>query len=168
MVKYTVVVHKNLKPHCNIVNWFSPETLRISPPGFIITKVCTEQTELTNYDGQAVTIEKGTVVHIPVYSIHNDPNYFPNPSCFNPNRFESADLKMLRDKGLFFPFGHGHRMCLGMRFSTLQIKAAIVEIVSNFEISVNPRTIEPITVEPKDFLYLAVHDVYLDYKFIGK
>lgn len=77
-------------------------------------------------------------------------------------------MKMLRDRGLFFPFGHGPRMCLGMRFSTLQIKAAIVEIVSNFEIDVNPRTIEPIVVRPKDFLYLAVRDVYLDYKVIRK
>lgn len=144
------------------------ETLRISPPGFTITKVCTEQTELINADGTPVTIDKDTVVHIPVYSIHNDPEYFPNPSSFDPDRFESADLKMLRDRGIFFPFGQGPRMCLGMRFSTLQIKAAIVEIVSHFEISVNPRTKEPIIVRPKDFLYLAVNDVYLDYKVIGQ
>lgn len=148
--------------------FFITETLRISPPGFTITKVCTEQTELINYDGKPVTIEKDTVVHIPVYSIHNDPEYFPNPTTFDPDRFESADLKTLRDQGLFFPFGHGPRMCLGMRFSTLQIKAAIVEIVSNFEISVNPRTKEPIVVRPKDFLYLAINNVYLDYKIIVK
>lgn len=130
--------------------------------------MCTEQTELINYDGNPVTIEKDTVIHIPVYSIHNDPEYFPDPTTFNPDRFESADLKELRDKGLFFPFGHGPRMCLGMRFSTLQIKAAIAEIVSNFEISVNPRTKEPIIVKPKDFLYLAINEVYLDYKVIAK
>ncbi|XP_037039727.1 probable cytochrome P450 28a5 [Bradysia coprophila] len=142
------------------------ETLRISPPGFVVMKVCTEQTELINHDGKPVTIEKGTVVHIPIYSIHNDPDYFPNPTTFDPDRFESVDLKTMRDKGLFFPFGHGHRMCLGMRFSTLQIKAAIAAIVSNFEISVNPRTVEPIIVKPKEFLYLAVNNVYLDYKAI--
>lgn len=133
-----------------------------------MTKVCTEETELIDFNGKPVTIDRGTVVHIPIYSIHNDSEHFPNSQCFDPNRFESADLKTLRDKGLFFPFGHGHRMCLGMRFSTLQIKAAIVEIVRNFEISVNPRTVQPIIVKPKDFLYLAVHNVFLDYKFIGK
>lgn len=41
------------------------ETLRISPPGFTITKVCTEATELKNYDGKPVKIEKGMVVQIP-------------------------------------------------------------------------------------------------------
>lgn len=144
------------------------ETLRISPPGFTITKVCTEATELKNYDGKPVKIEKGMVVQIPIYSIHNDPDLFANPHIFNPDRFDGVDLKLLRDEGKFFPFGHGPRMCLGMRFSTLQIKAAIAEIVSHFEISVNPRTNEPIIVQPKDFLYLHIHDIFLDYKLISQ
>ena len=146
---------------------FFVETLRISPPGFTITKVCTEPIELENYNGQPLTIDKGTVVQIPVYSIHNDPTIFTNPSEFNPERFDGVDLKVLRDEGKFFPFGHGPRMCLGMRYSTLKIKAAVVEIIKNFEISVNPRTKEPIIVEPKDFLYLHIHDIFLDYKVIA-
>lgn len=65
-----------------------PETLRISPPGFLISKVCGEDTELVDYNGQAVHIENGTVLQIPMYSIHNDPNYYPNPREFNPDRFD--------------------------------------------------------------------------------
>lgn len=52
----------------------------------------------------------------------------------------------------------------GMRFSVLQIKAAIVEIVRNFDISVNGRTQEPLTVTPENYLYLPVHNIFLDYK----
>lgn len=107
------------------------------------------------------------VVQIPIYSIQNDPEIFPNPRIFNPDRFDGVDLKVLRDEGKFFPFGHGPRMCLGMRYSTLKIKAAIAEIVSNFEISINPRTKEPVIIKPKDFLYLPVHDIFLDYKVIA-
>lgn len=147
---------------------FFAETLRISPPGFTITKVCTEPIELENYNGKPLKIEKGMVVQIPIYSIHNDSDIYPNPHIFNPDRFDGVDLKVLRDEGKFFPFGHGPRMCLGMRYSTLKIKAAIAEIVSNFEISVNPRTKEPIIVKPKDFLYLHVHDIFLDYKSIAE
>lgn len=145
---------------------FHTETLRISPPGFTITKVCTESIELENYNGKMVKIEEGTVVQIPIYSIHNDPDIFPNPHTFDPDRFNGADLKQLRDEGKFFPFGHGPRICLGMRYSTLLIKAAIAEIVKNFEITVNSRTKEPIIVAPKDFLYLHIHDIFLDYKLI--
>lgn len=52
----------------------------------------------------------------------------------------------------------------GMRFSTLQIKAAIVEIVRNFEITVNARTPDPLIVMPENYLYLPVHNIFLDYK----
>lgn len=124
---------------------------------------------MINYNGKPVTIEAGTVVHIPIYSIHNDPDYYPNPSKFDPERFDEShcsDLKTLRDEGIFFPFGHGPRMCLGMRFSTFQIKAAIVEVVKNFDITVNKRTVEPIIVKPKDFLYMPIHDIYLDYALL--
>lgn len=129
--------------------------------------MCTEPIELDNYDGKAVKIEKGTVVQIPIYSIHNDPDLFPNPHTFDPDRFDGVDMKALRDEGKFFPFGHGPRQCLGMRYSTLVIKAAIAEVVSNFELSVNPRTKEPINIHPKDFLYLHIHDIFLDYKLIS-
>lgn len=144
------------------------ESLRISPPGFTISKVCTESIDLENYDGNAVTIEKGTVIQIPIYSIHNDPDLFPNPHIFDPDRFDGVDIKQLRDDGKFFPFGQGPRICLGMRYSTLLIKAAITEIVSQFELSVNSRMKEPITIHPKDFLYLHIHDIFLDYKLISE
>lgn len=147
------------------------ETLRISPPGFGISKVCTEPVELTNYNGKPVLIEPGTIVHIPIYSIHNDPDLYAHPERFDPDRFDPEkcpDLKTLRDEGIFFPFGHGPRICMGMRYSTLLIKTAIVEVVRNFVISVNERTAESIEVKPKDFLYMPIHDIFLDYKPIEK
>lgn len=143
------------------------ETLRIAPPGFTITKICTEPIEFENYDGKPVTIDKGTIVQIPGYSIHHDPDFYPHPDVFDPDRFDNVDLKVLRDEGKFFPFGHGPRQCIGMRYSTLVIKAAMAAIISQFELSVNSRTKEPIVIHPKDFLYLHVHDIYLDYEEIS-
>lgn len=141
--------------------------MRISPPGFTITKVCTEETELINFDGKPITIEKGTSVHIPNYSIYNDLNYYPNPDEFDPERFDESqcsDLKTLRDEGLFFPFGHGPRMCLGMRYSTLLIKMAILEVVRNFEITIDSRTKDLLIVEPKNVFFFPVHNVFLNYE----
>lgn len=110
-------------PHCIYIykrNFIITETLRISPPGFLIYKVCGENTELVDYDGRTVEIEKGTVLQIPMYSIHNDHVYFPNPSEFNPDRFDPVhgrDPKALRDLGLFAPFGMGPRICIGKIFA---------------------------------------------------
>lgn len=63
-----------------------------------------------------MTIEKGTVVVIPIYSIHHDPEHYPNPEVFDPERFNEANggIKNYRDKGVYLPFGDGPRMCLGI------------------------------------------------------
>lgn len=55
-----------------------------------------------------------------------------------------------------------------MRFSTLQIKTAIVEIVRNFQITVNDRTPDPLIVMPENYLYLPVHNIFLDYAPLWK
>jgi len=48
-----------------------------------------------------------------MYSIHNDPKYYPNPKTFDPQRF-NAEEKSKRPSGTFFPFGEGPRQCIGM------------------------------------------------------
>ena len=55
-------------------------------------------------------IEPGTRIIIPVYALHNDPAYFPNPEKFNPERF--ADDRTIR-RGTYLPFGDGPRICIG-------------------------------------------------------
>lgn len=66
--------------------------------------------------------------------------YFHDPETFIPERFnvEHGGVKAFKDRGVFLPFGDGPRMCLGMRFAQLQLKAAAYEIVRNFKITVDP------------------------------
>ena len=40
---------------------------------------------------------------------------------------------------MLIPFGDGPRICLGMRFALLQLKAAAFEIIRNFKITVDSR-----------------------------
>lgn len=69
----------------------------------------------TNYNvpNQSLVIEKGQKIIIPMYNIHNDPEYYPNPEVFDPERF-STEQKFKRLNGTFFPFGDGPRMCIGI------------------------------------------------------
>lgn len=45
-----------------------------------------------------------------------------------------------------------------------QSKAAIAEILRNFEITVNPKTKEPLVLDPKAFLLLPIGGLWVDFK----
>lgn len=91
------------------------ETLRINPVIGFASKICTENTEIRDFKDKKVLIEKDINVYIPIYSIHHDPEYYPNPSIFEPDRFrpEIGGIKRYKDKGVFLPWGDGPRICLG-------------------------------------------------------
>jgi hypothetical protein len=49
---------------------------------------------------------------IPIYALHHDPNYYPDPEVFDPERFTDEN-KNSRPLGTFIPFGDGPRICIG-------------------------------------------------------
>ncbi|KAL6482518.1 hypothetical protein MHYP_G00105980 [Metynnis hypsauchen] len=86
-----------------------------------------------------ITIPKGTVVVIPIYVLHRDPEYWPDPDSFNPERFTKENKESI-DPYAFMPFGAGPRNCIGMRFALLVMKLAIVETLQRFDVSVCDET----------------------------
>lgn len=146
------------------------ETLRISPVAGFLTRLCTESTELRDYDHRMVTIEKGTPIQIPIYSIHHNDEWYPDPEIFDPDRFspENGGVKKFRDLGVFLGFGDGPRMCLGMRFGLTQVKTALVEIVRTFEVSLNPKMQWPIVYDPKMFMLTPLGGIWVDFEPIKK
>ncbi len=47
-----------------------------------ILRYCQKSTVLNG-----VTVPKGVIVDVPVYTIHKDPRYWPNPEVFDPERW---------------------------------------------------------------------------------
>lgn len=88
---------------------FFVETLRKWGPGFMTDRQCTK--EYTFEDG--VVVDAGTTLMIPIWCLHRNPKYFPNPDTFDPDRFcdENKD-KII--SGSFMPFGIGPRHCIGI------------------------------------------------------
>lgn len=144
------------------------EVLRLHPPLFNLTRRCTESIELTVSEDKKIFIEKGMAINIPIYSIHTDVKYYDRPLEFYPERFnqENGGVKAFRDKGVLMPFGDGPRICLGLRFALAQAKAGLVEIVRNFELSVNRKTQEPIQLDPKEYFSLPLGGIWVDFKTI--
>ncbi|XP_060662992.1 probable cytochrome P450 28a5 [Drosophila nasuta] len=141
------------------------ESIRIFPPGFVSNKVCTESIELPNKTGENFTVERGTTVIVPHYCYMMDEDNFPNPEAFQPDRFMQPDaLKTFRERGVYMGFGDGPRICLGMRFGLAQIKAAVVELITKFDVRVNPKTRKDNMFEPSSFLTSLEGGIYLDFK----
>ncbi|KRT83904.1 cytochrome P450, partial [Oryctes borbonicus] len=143
------------------------ESLRMHPPGVSLSKICTATYNLPPCDesGKEVEIEADTPIVIPVYGLHNDPKYFPNPEVFDPERFSDHSTIV---KGSYLPFGEGARICVGMKFAILQVKIAIISIVQNFDIRVNKKTKQPLEIDPTHFLLLAKGGLWLDYHKLDK
>jgi len=51
-----------------------------------------------------VVLEKGVTTVIPIYALHHDPKYYPEPEKFDPERFNENEKKKIRHQ-VYLPFG---------------------------------------------------------------
>ncbi|XP_073241136.1 cytochrome P450 3A28-like isoform X4 [Porites lutea] len=114
------------------------ETLRIYPPGFLLQRDCNEACTI-----KGVHIPKGLPIIIPVYPIHHDPDIWPEPEKFDPERFSEAE-KSKRHPYAFMPFGYGPRNCVGMRFALLEIKLTVAKLLKKYKLERTEKTAVPL------------------------
>ncbi|KAM6250261.1 cytochrome P450 3A21-like [Porphyrio hochstetteri] len=114
------------------------ETLRLYPLGGRIERTCKKDVEING-----VTIPKGAVVMIPAYTVHHNPEYWPNPEEFRPERFSKENKESI-DPYTYLPFGAGPRNCIGMRFALLTLKVAITALLQHFTFQICKETQIPL------------------------
>ncbi|CAH0564731.1 unnamed protein product [Brassicogethes aeneus] len=129
------------------------ETLRKYPPGFALNRQCTK-----NYKIEAklehendLIVEKGCSIVIPVFAIHRDPQFFPEPDKFEPDRFSEENKGNIL-AGTYMPFGSGPRNCIASRFALLETKALMVQIFSKFEVYPIEKTSIPLKLAKTQML----------------
>ncbi|NXR24364.1 CP3AO protein, partial [Cinclus mexicanus] len=122
------------------------ESLRMYPLGGRIERTCKKDVEING-----VTIPKGVVVTIPPYVLHRDPEYWPDPDEFRPERF-SKENKDSIDPYTYLPFGAGPRNCIGMRFALLTVKVAITSLLQHFTFHTCKETQIPIKLSSMGLL----------------
>ena len=87
------------------------ETLRKYPPAALLSRRCEYPYRLP---GTQFDLPTGMRVVIPIYGIHHDPKYYPQPDKFNPDRFDDEN-KSSRHPNTYLPFGEGPRNCIGIK-----------------------------------------------------
>ncbi|KAK9308099.1 hypothetical protein QLX08_001816 [Tetragonisca angustula] len=133
------------------------ETLRKYPPGGL-----TPRRALCPYTFRdtKVTIPKRLMVWIPILAIHRDPDNYPNPDVYNPERF-SEEAIAARHPMTFLPFGGGPRNCIGGRFADCQTKVGLVTILRKYKVDACEKTMIPYEFEHSGFLLGPKGGIYL-------
>jgi cytochrome P450 len=81
------------------------ETLRKYPSVPTLFRTTAKDYEVPNRN---FTIEKGMQIFIPVYAIHHNAAFYPNPEKFDPERFTPEEIQK-RPSTAYLTFGDGPR-----------------------------------------------------------
>lgn len=127
-----------------------------------LKRTCVEDYEISKTDP---TIEKGVDVIIPVFAMHRDERYYPDPLRFDPERFNEINsagknqinrpyLPFGDGKGLFlviyeisrtlnfhvckFCFIQGPRHCIGMHLGNMLTKIGLLLMLKSFSYVIQP------------------------------
>ncbi|KAM9314864.1 cytochrome P450 3A27-like [Pholidichthys leucotaenia] len=119
------------------------ESLRLYPPIARADRVAKETVQINE-----ITIPKDMVVFVPIYALHHDPELWPEPEEFNPERFNKDNKKSINPY-TYLPFGSGPRNCMGMRFALMVVKLALVEVLQRYSFSVCLETEYPLKMDPE-------------------
>lgn len=121
------------------------EALRKWPPAQGLDRLCVKDYNMGKPNEKSkkdFIIKKGTSLTIPTWSLHRDPDHFPNPTKFDPERFSDENKHNVKPF-TYLPFGVGPRNCIGSRFALTEVKVMVFEVIRRFELSPAPQTIVP-------------------------
>lgn len=118
------------------------ESLRLYPPVPMTgSRLCARDTTV-----RGLFIPRGVTVLAPTWHIQRDPQHWPEPERFWPERFAAAE-RTGRHPAVFMPFGLGARTCLAKRLAYFELKAALCRILMSYRVvpcQDTPRSIRPV------------------------
>jgi cytochrome P450 family 135 len=102
------------------------ETLRLRPVIVLVARRLTEPVVLGGYE-----LPAGVTVTPCIHLIHRDPQTYPEPDRFRPERF----LETPPGTYTWIPFGGGVRRCLGASFAQFEMSVVLRELVKRHRIA---------------------------------
>lgn len=94
-----------------------------------------------------------------IYFMGRDPNLYPEPELFNPERFSMENTTEITNPFAYVPFSAGPRNCIGQKFAMLEIKSMLSKVLSHFELlpcGPEPRIIAEIVLRSQNGVHLGL------------
>jgi cytochrome P450 len=142
-------------PRLGLTRRVIDEAVRLYPPVWLISRRTTKDTELGGYP-----VPEGTLVCISPWTMHRNPDHWPDPERFDPGRF-LPDAVAARPSHAYLPFGGGPRVCIGRAFALTEAALVLATILPRLDLAHVPGSppVEPealVTLRPRDGLIMRV------------
>ena len=105
------------------------EALRLIPPVPFIPRRA-----MRAFDWRGTHIPAGTDLTLAMGWVMRSPAHFTDPERFDPDRFAPDRAEHLSHRFAWAPFGGGVHKCIGLHFSTMQVKAFTRALLSRHRI----------------------------------
>jgi cytochrome P450 len=130
------------------------ESMRLYPPAWAMGRRALNDFQLGPY-----FLPRGTTMLMSQWIAHRNPEYWPEPLLFIPERF-ALDAPT-RPKFSYFPFGAGGRQCIGESFAWMEGVLILATIAQNWRLRLVPgHRVKPqplITLRPKYGMKMTAH-----------
>lgn len=103
------------------------EVIRLHPP-LLFTRRATAQTCIGG-----LRIPPGTEIAYSPYALHRDPDLYPEPTRFDPDRWLSERAAYLTPR-TFNPFGAGHHKCIGDDFAWTEMSIVVATVAHRWRL----------------------------------
>lgn len=141
-------------PKLNMLRAIICETFRLYPPIWSVFRTNIEKEEIGGFE-----LPANSVFILNFFALHRNPEYWENPSEFNPERFLGEALKNQKTFA-FLPFSSGPRICIANHFAMIEslLMAATLAQKLRFELYPNLEVYpEPcVSLRPKGNLWMTV------------
>ncbi|XP_039171935.1 cytochrome P450 81Q32 [Eucalyptus grandis] len=127
VVGHDRIVDESDLPKLSYLHCIMNETMRMYPVGpLLIPHESAEECCVGGY-----RVPRGTMLLINLFSIQNNPKYWPDAAKFKPERFEG--MEGVRDGYKMMPFGSGRRGCPGENLALRMVGLTLGSLIQCFE-----------------------------------
>ncbi|XP_058449664.1 cytochrome P450 4c3-like [Malaya genurostris] len=105
-------------------------------------------------------IPAGIDIAIMIYAMHHNPEVFPDPEKFDPERFNEENSSK-RHPYSYIPFSVGERNCIGQKYALLEVKATLVKLLGFYrllpcDLDKKVRVMADVTLRPVNGTFVKI------------